>query len=194
MELEGVTTCSIEPIHTGSSKVDIFLELFEACDGSVVGQIEYDSSLWLHSSIQAMSSAFSVSLRLLEALISFTFKCFPCGCLCSPQLYPLTTQSFMGLPSWLVSLKVMGCQGACCSCFPAQDSMLQPTVLLQVLSTPTTARCGPLCTHHCIQTVASQQLRTAVLGHHAKFCLNTASVHLWLLLQACQLVNCVVSA
>lgn len=27
MELDGVTTCSIEPIHTGSSKVDIFLEL-----------------------------------------------------------------------------------------------------------------------------------------------------------------------
>lgn len=62
MELDGVTTCNIEPIHTGSSKVDIFLELFEACDGTVVGQIEYDSSLWMRSSIQAMATAFSVSL------------------------------------------------------------------------------------------------------------------------------------
>lgn len=61
MELDGVTTCSIEPIHTGSSKVDIFLELFEACDGSVVGHIEYDSSLWERSSVQALSAAFSVS-------------------------------------------------------------------------------------------------------------------------------------
>ncbi|KAL3155304.1 hypothetical protein ABBQ32_013085 [Trebouxia sp. C0010 RCD-2024] len=62
LELDGVTTCSVDPIHTGSSKVDIFLELFEACDGSVVGQIEYDSSLWLRSSMQAMATTFSVSL------------------------------------------------------------------------------------------------------------------------------------
>ena len=61
MELDGVTTCSIEPIHTGSSKVDIFLELFEAPEGSVVGHFEYDSSLWQRSSIEALSAAFSVS-------------------------------------------------------------------------------------------------------------------------------------
>lgn len=60
MELDGVTTCSIEPIHTGSSKVDIFLELFEAPEGSIVGHIEYDSSLWQRASIQALSTAFSV--------------------------------------------------------------------------------------------------------------------------------------
>ena len=60
MELDGVTTRSIEPIHTGSSKVDIFLELFEAPEGSVVGHLEYDSSLWQRSSIQALSTAFSV--------------------------------------------------------------------------------------------------------------------------------------
>lgn len=46
MQLAGLTTMSVEPIHTGRSKVDIFLELFEAPDGSVVGQIEYDSCLW----------------------------------------------------------------------------------------------------------------------------------------------------
>lgn len=66
MELDGVTTCSIEPIHTGSSKVDIFLELFEARDGSVVGHIEYDSSLWQRSSVQALSAAFSVSLSCVQ--------------------------------------------------------------------------------------------------------------------------------
>ena len=60
MELDGVTTRNIQPIHTGSSKVDIFLELFEAPEGSVVGHIEYDSSLWQRSSIQALSVAFSV--------------------------------------------------------------------------------------------------------------------------------------
>ena len=42
MQLAGVTVQSIEPIHTGTSKVDIFLELFGVPDGSVVGQIEYD--------------------------------------------------------------------------------------------------------------------------------------------------------
>lgn len=62
LELDGVTTCSIEPIHTGSSKVDIFLELFETPQGSVAGHIEYDSSLWQRSSIQALATAFSVGL------------------------------------------------------------------------------------------------------------------------------------
>lgn len=61
MELDGVTTCSIEPIHTGSSKVDIFLELFETPQGSVVGHIEYDSSLWQRYSIQSLATAFKVT-------------------------------------------------------------------------------------------------------------------------------------
>ena len=60
MQLAGVTTRSVEPICTGSSKVDIFLELFEAPDGSAVGHIEYDSSLWKHPSINAMAVNFQV--------------------------------------------------------------------------------------------------------------------------------------
>ena len=66
MDLDGVTTKSVEPIHTGTSKVDLFLELFEAADGSVVGQIEYDSSLWRASSIQAMATALHVSTAELQ--------------------------------------------------------------------------------------------------------------------------------
>jgi len=62
MQLAGVTTKSVEPIHTGSSKVDIFLELFGAPDGSVLGQIEYDSSLWKSSSIDAMAANLQVSI------------------------------------------------------------------------------------------------------------------------------------
>ncbi len=65
MELDGVTTRSVEPIHTGSSKVDIFLELFEASDGSVVGHIEYDSSLWQRSSIVAFAAELNVSPLLV---------------------------------------------------------------------------------------------------------------------------------
>lgn len=56
MQLAGVTTKSIEPVHTCTSKVDIFLELFGAPDGSVVGHIEYNSSLWKEPSIDAMAS------------------------------------------------------------------------------------------------------------------------------------------
>ena len=63
MQLAGVTTKSVEPIHTGGSKVDIFLELFDAPDGSVVGQIEYDSSLWKRSSIDAMAARLQVSKK-----------------------------------------------------------------------------------------------------------------------------------
>ncbi len=79
MELEGVTTRSVEPIHTGSSKVDIFLELFEATDGSVVGHIEYDSSLWQRSSIVAFAAELNVS-PLLEPIA----PCMPvhCGHVC----------------------------------------------------------------------------------------------------------------
>ncbi|KAL0031995.1 hypothetical protein WJX79_011002 [Trebouxia sp. C0005] len=62
MELDGVTTQSVEPIHTGSSKVDIFLELFEATDGSVIGHIEYDSSLWQRSSIVAFAAELNATL------------------------------------------------------------------------------------------------------------------------------------
>ena len=62
MQLAGVTTKSIEPIHTGSSKVDIFLELFGAPDGSVRGHIEYDSSLWWYTSILAMKDKLQVKL------------------------------------------------------------------------------------------------------------------------------------
>lgn len=64
MDLDGVTTQNVEPIHTGSSKVDIFLELFEAANGSVVGHIEYDSSLWQRSSIAQFSAALNVSAHL----------------------------------------------------------------------------------------------------------------------------------
>ena len=56
MQLAGVTTKAIQPIHTGSSRVDIFLELYEAPDGSVVGHLEYDSSLWKRSTINAMAA------------------------------------------------------------------------------------------------------------------------------------------
>ncbi|KAL3130149.1 hypothetical protein ABBQ38_008458 [Trebouxia sp. C0009 RCD-2024] len=66
MQLAGVTTKAIEPIHTGSCKVDIFLELYEASDGAVAGHIEYDSSLWKHSSINAMAADL---LATLEELI-----------------------------------------------------------------------------------------------------------------------------
>lgn len=62
MQLAGVTTKSIEPIHTGSSKVDIFLELFEAPDGSATGHIEYDSSLWRHPSVVTMAANLQVCL------------------------------------------------------------------------------------------------------------------------------------
>ena len=60
MQLAGVTTKSVEPIHTGSSKVDIFLELFGALDGSATGHIEYDSSLWRHSSVVTMAAKLQV--------------------------------------------------------------------------------------------------------------------------------------
>ena len=62
MQLAGVTTKSVEPIHTGSSKVDIFLELFGAPDGSATGHIEYDSSLWRHSSVVTMAANLQVCL------------------------------------------------------------------------------------------------------------------------------------
>ena len=87
MELDGVTTRSVEPIHTGSSKVDIFLELFEAPDGSVVGHIEYDSSLWQRSSIVAFAAELNVSPLLvfgsLRAGISWTslLSCQSSACL-----------------------------------------------------------------------------------------------------------------
>ena len=61
MDLHGVVTKSVEPIHTGSSKVDIFLELFDSPDGAVMGHVEYDSSLWQKSSIQSLVYAFQVS-------------------------------------------------------------------------------------------------------------------------------------
>ena len=64
MQLAGVTTKSVEPIHTGSSKVDIFLELFGAPDGSATGHIEYDSSLWRHSSVVTMAANLQVCLLL----------------------------------------------------------------------------------------------------------------------------------
>lgn len=70
MQLAGVTTKNIEPLHTGSSKLDIFLELYEAPNGSVVGQIEYDSSLWKRSSINAMAASFLVRPELMSDLIA----------------------------------------------------------------------------------------------------------------------------
>ena len=92
-----MTTCSVEPIHTGSSKVDIFLELFETPQGSVVGHIEYDSSLWQRSSIQAMAAAFSVSLSCLQCrqlcyfLMPLPVYCFQCETLsCLKVLYRLS--------------------------------------------------------------------------------------------------------
>ena len=98
MHLAGVTTKAIEPIHTGSSRVDIFLELYEASDGSVAGHIEYDSSLWKHSSINAMAANLLVrpglflslaqhpptSIPHLQAVLSvfvlyvFHVRTFPC--------------------------------------------------------------------------------------------------------------------
>ena len=83
MDLHGVTTKSVEPIHTGSSKVDIFLELFEAPDGSVLGHVEYDSSLWQRASIHSFVTAFHVSFRLTlhtssSLLLSFhLYNSFP---------------------------------------------------------------------------------------------------------------------
>ena len=71
MQLAGVTTKGIEPIHTGRSRVDIFLELYEV-SGSVVGQIEYDSSLWKRSSIKAMAANFLVRSGLF---CSFALDC-----------------------------------------------------------------------------------------------------------------------
>ena len=68
MQLAGVTTRSVEPIFTGSSKVDIFLELFESSDGSAVGHIEYDSSLWKHSSVNAMAVSFQVGWHSMALL------------------------------------------------------------------------------------------------------------------------------
>ncbi len=85
MELDGVTTRSVEPIHTGSSKVDIFLELFEAADESVVGHIEYDSSLWQRSSIVALAAELNVRPLLvlcsLHAGVSWTEFVAKCLCL-----------------------------------------------------------------------------------------------------------------
>ncbi|DBA78501.1 TPA: hypothetical protein ACH3X2_007989 [Trebouxia sp. C0005] len=63
MQLAGVTTKSVEPVHTGSSKVDIFLELFGAPDGSATGHIEYDSSLWRHSSVVTMAAKLQATLE-----------------------------------------------------------------------------------------------------------------------------------
>ena len=68
MDLHGVMTKSVEPIHTGSSKVDLFLELFEAPDGTVVGHVEYDSSLWQKASIHSLVNAFHVSLFLAASI------------------------------------------------------------------------------------------------------------------------------
>ncbi len=78
MQLAGLTTMSVEPIHTGRSKVDIFLELFEAPDGSVVGQIEYDSCLWKQSSIDVMAADLLVRRWLCPASylsLPFTSVC-----------------------------------------------------------------------------------------------------------------------
>ena len=69
MDLHGVMTKSVEPIHTGSSKVDLFLELFEAPDGAVVGHVEYDSSLWQKASIHSLVNAFHVSLFLTASVV-----------------------------------------------------------------------------------------------------------------------------
>lgn len=63
MQLAGVTTKSVDPIHTGSSKVDIFLELFGAPDGSATGHIEFDSSLWRHSSVVTMAAKLQATLE-----------------------------------------------------------------------------------------------------------------------------------
>lgn len=81
MDLHGVTTKSVEPIHTGSSKVDIFLELFEAPDGSVLGHVEYDSSLWQKASIQSFVTAFHVSFILASHTFSSlsTYTTAPSG-------------------------------------------------------------------------------------------------------------------
>ncbi|KAL3134340.1 hypothetical protein ABBQ38_006597 [Trebouxia sp. C0009 RCD-2024] len=65
MQLAGVTTKAIQPVHTGSSRVDIFLELFEAPDGSIVGHLEYDSSLWIRSTINAMAANLLATLKEL---------------------------------------------------------------------------------------------------------------------------------
>ena len=77
MQLVGVTTKAIEPIHTGSSKVDIFLELYEASYGSVAGQIEYDSSLWKRSSINAMAANLLVRPGLFFSLAQHTTGSIP---------------------------------------------------------------------------------------------------------------------
>ena len=70
MQLAGVTTKGVEPIHTGRSRVDVFLELYEVSGGSVVGQIEYDSSLWKRSSIKAMAANFLVRSGLFVSLFA----------------------------------------------------------------------------------------------------------------------------
>ena len=78
MELEGVTTQSIDPIHTGSSKLDLFLELFEVADGSVLGHIEYDSSLWQRASIVSLAAALNVSLLLILPCLLLLPSLMPC--------------------------------------------------------------------------------------------------------------------
>ncbi len=79
MDLEGVTTRSIEPIHTGSSKVDLFLELFEAADGSVVGHVEYDSSLYQPSSIISLVNSLNVSMTGFEQPLLRLLYCLSWG-------------------------------------------------------------------------------------------------------------------
>ena len=74
MQLAGVTTKAIQPIHTGGSRVDIFLELYEAADGSVMGQLEYVSSLWQRSTIHTMAANLLVRPRLIFICIATCYE------------------------------------------------------------------------------------------------------------------------